>query len=107
MLSACGGAAAIISFSILCKRHQRTNRVGLICIISVFLISVKKKTPSDASLLNPDGERVPDKLWPNAAEIVCSAVSRCSRYIALGLADGLVCVCDRRLGEQTRPVFLG
>lgn len=45
-------------------------------------------------------EAVPDLLWPNAKEILCSSVSRCTRYIALGLDDGLVCVWDRQSGEQ-------
>ncbi|XP_041849496.1 WD repeat-containing protein 93 isoform X2 [Melanotaenia boesemani] len=39
---------------------------------------------------------MPDVVLPNAKEIVCSAVSRCTRYIALGLDDALVCVWDRR-----------
>ncbi|XP_059213219.1 WD repeat-containing protein 93 isoform X2 [Centropristis striata] len=43
-----------------------------------------------------DVEPVPDVLWPNAKEILCSAVSRCTRYVALGLEDGLVCVWDRQ-----------
>ncbi|XP_030271490.1 WD repeat-containing protein 93 isoform X4 [Sparus aurata] len=43
-----------------------------------------------------DVEPMPDVLWPNAKEILCSAVSRCTRYIAVGLQDGLVCVWDRK-----------
>ncbi|XP_024862271.1 uncharacterized protein wdr93 [Kryptolebias marmoratus] len=46
----------------------------------------------------PDLAPAPDVLWPNAEEIVCSAVSRCSRYIGLGLEDALVCIWDRRTG---------
>lgn len=47
-----------------------------------------------------DVEPMPDMLWPHAKEILCSAVSRCTRYIALGLVDGVVCVWDRQSGEQ-------
>lgn len=47
-----------------------------------------------------DVEPVPDALWPNENEILCSAVSSCTRYIALGLDDALVTVWDRQSGEQ-------
>lgn len=50
-------------------------------------------------LFDADVEPMPDLLWPNAKEILCSAVSKCTRYIALGLSDALVCVWDRRSGE--------
>ncbi|XP_061820419.1 WD repeat-containing protein 93 isoform X1 [Nerophis lumbriciformis] len=43
-------------------------------------------------------EPQPSVLWPNAAEIVCSAISRCTRFIALGLSNTLVCVWDRLAG---------
>lgn len=49
------------------------------------------------SLSNADVE--PDMLWPNAHEILCSAVSSCTRYISLGLDAALVTVWDRLLGE--------
>lgn len=48
-----------------------------------------------------DVEPLPDELWPNANEILCSAVSRSTRYIAVGLEDGLMCVWDRQTGEQS------
>lgn len=51
------------------------------------------------SLFDADVEPMPDVLWPNAKEILCSAVSRCTRYVALGLNDALVCVWDRQSGE--------
>lgn len=54
----------------------------------------------DPSLFEADVEPMPDVLWPNAKEILCSAVSRCTRYIALGLDDALACVWDRQSGEQ-------
>ena len=38
-------------------------------------------------------------LWPNADEIVCSAVSQSSRYMALGLEPDLVSVWDRQTGQ--------
>ncbi|TNN27118.1 hypothetical protein EYF80_062739 [Liparis tanakae] len=51
-------------------------------------------------------EPVPDVLWPNAKTILCSAVSRCSRFVALGLEGALVCVWDRRSGEHIpHPTF--
>nr|XP_046235666.1 WD repeat-containing protein 93 [Scatophagus argus] len=54
----------------------------------------------------PDMEPMPDALWPNAKEILCSAVSRCTRYIALGLDDGLVCVWDRQSGSSLSVVLV-
>lgn len=47
----------------------------------------------------PDLEPLPNVLWPNANEIVCSAVSGCTRYIVLGLSDAVVCVWDRKSGS--------
>ncbi|XP_072237403.1 WD repeat-containing protein 93 [Leuresthes tenuis] len=52
----------------------------------------------------PDVASMPDVLWPNAKEILCSAVSRCTRYVALGLDDALVCVWDRRSGAPLSMV---
>lgn len=54
---------------------------------------------SSCLLFEADVEPMPDVLWPNAKEILCSAVSRSTRYIAVGLQDGLVCVWDRKSGE--------
>ncbi|XP_070818992.1 WD repeat-containing protein 93 [Chaetodon trifascialis] len=54
----------------------------------------------------PDVDPMPDVLWPNAKEILCSAVSRCTRYIALGLNDGLVCVWDRQSGSLLSVVLV-
>ncbi|XP_054476972.1 WD repeat-containing protein 93 [Anoplopoma fimbria] len=53
-----------------------------------------------------DVEPMPDVLWPNAKEILCSDVSRCSRYIALGLDDALVCVWDRQSGSPLSVVLV-
>ncbi|XP_068430859.1 WD repeat-containing protein 93 [Clinocottus analis] len=53
-----------------------------------------------------DVEPMPDVLWPNAKKILCSAVSRCSHYIALGLDDALVCVWDRQSGSPLSVVFV-
>ncbi|XP_045073011.1 WD repeat-containing protein 93-like [Coregonus clupeaformis] len=53
------------------------------------------KAPRD----KPDPE--PDALWPNAQEILCSAVSSCTRHITLGLVTELVTVWDRHLGQFT------
>ncbi|KAM9826232.1 WD repeat-containing protein 93 isoform 2-T3 [Syngnathus typhle] len=46
-----------------------------------------------------DPEPPPLVLWPNWAEIICSAVSRCTRFIALGLSNDLLCVWDRLSGS--------
>ncbi|XP_035855216.1 WD repeat-containing protein 93 [Sander lucioperca] len=54
----------------------------------------------------PDVEPMPDVLWPNAKEILCSAVSRCTRYIALGLDDALACVWDRQSGSPLSVVLV-
>ncbi|XP_071344743.1 WD repeat-containing protein 93 isoform X2 [Trachinotus anak] len=54
----------------------------------------------------PDVEPMPDLLWPNAKEILCSAVSRCTRYIALGLENALVCVWDRQSGSPLSVVLI-
>ncbi|KAM4602934.1 WD repeat-containing protein 93 [Polymixia lowei] len=53
----------------------------------------------------PDVEPKPDVFWPNAHEILCSAVSSCTRYIALGLDTALVTVWDRQPGLSL-PVVL-
>ncbi|KAK2919826.1 WD repeat-containing protein 93 isoform X2 [Channa argus] len=61
-----------------------------------------QKTTKNKSNVEP----IPDMLWPNAKEILCSAVSRCTRYIALGLDDGLVCVWDRQSGSPLSVVLV-
>ncbi|XP_056114950.1 WD repeat-containing protein 93 [Rhinichthys klamathensis goyatoka] len=45
-----------------------------------------------------DSEPRPDVLWPNSQEILCSAVSACTRFIVLGLDGQLVTIWDRRFG---------
>ncbi|KAM9765937.1 WD repeat-containing protein 93 [Menidia menidia] len=54
---------------------------------------------------NKDVAPMPDVLWPNAKEILCSAVSTCTRYIAVGLDDALVCVWDRRSGAPLSMIL--
>nr|XP_019964358.1 PREDICTED: WD repeat-containing protein 93 [Paralichthys olivaceus] len=54
----------------------------------------------------PDVEPMPDVLWPNAKKILCSAVSRCTRYIALALDSALVSVWDRQSGSQLSVVSM-
>ncbi|CAL8350492.1 unnamed protein product [Merluccius merluccius] len=48
----------------------------------------------------------PAMLWPNAHEIVCSAISQSSRYIALGLEPDLVSVWDRQTGSPLSVVVV-
>ncbi|XP_044056621.1 WD repeat-containing protein 93 isoform X3 [Siniperca chuatsi] len=62
-----------------------------------------KKAPKNKPA---DVEPMTDVLWPNAKEILCSAVSRCTRYIALGLDDALVCVWDRQSGSPLSVVLV-
>ncbi|RVE74733.1 hypothetical protein OJAV_G00025080 [Oryzias javanicus] len=53
-----------------------------------------------------DAAPMPSFLWPNANKIFCSTVSRCTRHIALGLDDALVCVWDRRTGAPLSVVSM-
>ncbi|NXL88508.1 WDR93 protein, partial [Alectura lathami] len=45
-----------------------------------------------------DADLKPDVVWPCAAPIVCSAVSSCSRYLAVACEDGAVTIWDKQLG---------
>ncbi|XP_060924625.1 WD repeat-containing protein 93 [Limanda limanda] len=67
-----------------------------------------KKAPKNepASFLLSDMEPMPGMLWPHAKKILCSAVSRCTRYIALGLDNALVSVWDRQSGSQMSVVSM-
>ncbi|NWH59808.1 WDR93 protein, partial [Geococcyx californianus] len=54
-------------------------------------------------ILNPLKEKVdsdpqPDVVWPCAAPIACSAVSSCSRYLALACEDATITIWDKHLG---------
>ncbi|KAG9328089.1 hypothetical protein JZ751_016591, partial [Albula glossodonta] len=53
-------------------------------------------------------ESQPDVVWPNAGYILCSATSRCTCFISLGLADGVVSVWDRCSDDSifSRMLFL-
>lgn len=46
-----------------------------------------------------DSDLKPDVVWPCAAPIACSAVSSCSRYLALAGEDGTITIWDKHLGE--------
>ncbi|XP_049904866.1 WD repeat-containing protein 93 isoform X3 [Epinephelus moara] len=59
-----------------------------------------QKAPKNKQDVDP----MPDVLWPNSKEILCSAVSTCTRYIALGLNNALVCVWDRLSGSPLSVV---
>ncbi|NXX42605.1 WDR93 protein, partial [Tricholaema leucomelas] len=45
-----------------------------------------------------DSDPNPDVVWPCAAPLVCSAVSFCSRYLALACEDATITVWDKDLG---------
>ncbi|XP_067999528.1 WD repeat-containing protein 93 [Melanerpes formicivorus] len=45
-----------------------------------------------------DSDPNPDVVWPCAAPIVCSAVSFCSRYLALACEDATITIWDKHLG---------
>ncbi|NXS10370.1 WDR93 protein, partial [Neodrepanis coruscans] len=45
-----------------------------------------------------DSDLKPDVVWPCAAPIACSAVSSCSRYLALAGEDATITIWDKHLG---------
>ncbi|XP_027500339.1 WD repeat-containing protein 93 [Corapipo altera] len=45
-----------------------------------------------------DPDLKPDVVWPCAAPIACSAVSSCSRYLALAGEDATITIWDKHLG---------
>ncbi|NWW62393.1 WDR93 protein, partial [Ifrita kowaldi] len=45
-----------------------------------------------------DSDLMPDVVWPCAAPIACSAVSSCSRYLALAGEDATITIWDKHLG---------
>ncbi|NXK44165.1 WDR93 protein, partial [Chauna torquata] len=45
-----------------------------------------------------DADLKPDVVWPCAAPIACSAVSSCSKYLALACEDATITVWDKQLG---------
>ncbi|NWY54985.1 WDR93 protein, partial [Chionis minor] len=45
-----------------------------------------------------DSDPKPDVVWPCAAPITCSAVSSCSRYLALACEDATITIWDKHLG---------
>ncbi|NWU35283.1 WDR93 protein, partial [Hylia prasina] len=45
-----------------------------------------------------DSDLKPDVVWPCAAPIACSAVSSCSRYLALAGQDATITIWDKHLG---------
>ncbi|XP_040425926.1 WD repeat-containing protein 93 isoform X3 [Cygnus olor] len=48
--------------------------------------------------VQPDADLKPDVVWPCAAPIACSAVSSCSRYLALACEDSAITIWDKHLG---------
>ncbi|NWT18392.1 WDR93 protein, partial [Vireo altiloquus] len=45
-----------------------------------------------------ESDVMPDVVWPCAAPIACSAVSSCSRYLALAGEDATITIWDKHLG---------
>ncbi|NXP22818.1 WDR93 protein, partial [Scytalopus superciliaris] len=45
-----------------------------------------------------DSDLKPDVVWPCAAPIACSAVSSCSRYLALAGEDATITIWDKHIG---------
>ncbi|KAM6246373.1 WD repeat-containing protein 93 isoform 1-T1 [Spheniscus humboldti] len=45
-----------------------------------------------------DSDPKPDVVWPCAAPVACSAVSSCSRYLALACEDATITIWDKHLG---------
>ncbi|NXJ87742.1 WDR93 protein, partial [Corythaixoides concolor] len=45
-----------------------------------------------------DSDPKPDIVWPCAAPIACSAVSSCSRYLAVACEDATITIWDKQLG---------
>ncbi|NXL31879.1 WDR93 protein, partial [Glaucidium brasilianum] len=45
-----------------------------------------------------DSDLKPDVVWPCAAPIACSAISSCSRYLALACEDATITIWDKHLG---------
>ncbi|NXY45650.1 WDR93 protein, partial [Ceuthmochares aereus] len=45
-----------------------------------------------------DSDPKPDVVWPCAAPIVCSAVSSCSRYLALACEDATITIWNKHIG---------
>ncbi|NXC45089.1 WDR93 protein, partial [Penelope pileata] len=45
-----------------------------------------------------DADLKPDVVWPCAAPIACSAVSSCSRYLAVACEDATITIWDKHLG---------
>ncbi|KQL59369.1 WD repeat-containing protein 93-like protein [Amazona aestiva] len=68
------------------------NKVDIKLSLPVLLLIVKPPKPITDSDLNPD------VVWPCAAPIVCSAVSSCSRYLALACEDAAITIWDKQLG---------
>ncbi|XP_076011382.1 WD repeat-containing protein 93 [Genypterus blacodes] len=67
----------------------------------------KNKADVDPMMFcEPQVVPMPDASWLNGNEILCSAVSSCTRYIALGLDDSLVNVWDRQTGSPLRVVLV-
>ncbi|NXC09083.1 WDR93 protein, partial [Orthonyx spaldingii] len=57
----------------------------------LYLLSRSLKEKADSDLK-------PDVVWPCAAPIACSAVSSCSRYLALAGEDATITIWDKHLG---------
>ncbi|XP_016525514.1 WD repeat-containing protein 93 isoform X1 [Poecilia formosa] len=88
---------------------SKANPAGLPVAVAVWwsgstslLQYLLQKTPKNKSDVAP----VPEMLWPNAKEILCSAVSRCTCLIALGLEDATVYIWNRQSGSPVSVVLV-
>ncbi|XP_065809137.1 WD repeat-containing protein 93 [Labrus bergylta] len=68
-------------------------------LLQYSLHKVPKNKPADV-------EPMPDVILPNAKEILCSAVSRCTQYIVVGLEGAMVYVWDRQSGSPLSVVLV-
>ncbi|KAM8893945.1 LOW QUALITY PROTEIN: WD repeat-containing protein 93 [Spinachia spinachia] len=101
------GSRNLLQYMLQQAPKNKTGMVAYLLLIVLFQRPFLERCKfSVLTLIDTDVEPTPDVLWPNAEEILCSAVSRCSRHIALGLDGALVCVWDRQSGSPLSIVVV-